>query len=159
MIDYEIIQNIQNKNNSFDLYNSTQDLIKIAADIKKRFETFDDDPLILGNKILIDVPHQFSSAFQSVVAPLIQISMENEGKSQQSIAIIFGRYYDHDAVGFGEANHVVIKPILNRNFEIVLSRNNEPVLQILVPFSQVVAKSIELLNNEYQKVMDRKLFV
>jgi len=160
MIDYKIIQNIQNKQNGFDLHNSTQDLITIATSIKKRFETFDDDPLILGNKILVDVPFQFSSKLQKTVAPLIQISTEHEGKSYQTVAIIFGRYYDQMDLGCGPTTLMSIKPMLNRHFEIALitSGDESQVFQVAVPFSQVVTKAIDFLNAEYEKVMGVKLF-
>ena len=160
MIDHKIVQNIQNKNNSFDLYNQTQDLITIAISIKKRFETFDDDPLILGNKILIDVPPQFSATLQKTVAPLIQISTEHENQSQEKIEIIFGKYYDQNDVGCGPITTLAIKPMLNRYFQICLTTSGTEyhISQICVPFVKASTKTIELLNDEYQKVMGIKLF-
>ena len=160
MIDYKIIQNIQNKANGFDLHNSTQDLITIATDIKKKFQTFDEDPLILGNKVLVDVPFQFSSTLQKTVAPLIQISTEHQGQSHQTIAIIFGRYYDQADSGSGPTTLMSIKPMINRHFEIALITSGEhgQAFQVAVPFSQVVTKTIDFLNAEYEKVMGIKLF-
>lgn len=159
MLDNQIMQHIQNKSHHFDLHNSTQDLITIAKAIKQEFATFDDDPLILANRILIDVPHQFSSTLQNLVTPLIQISTENEGKSQK-VSIIFGKYYDEDSVGFGPTTTLDIKPMLGRTFAIslVTSGADGHRLNISVPFNQVASKTIELLNIEYQNVMGMPLF-